>query len=193
MLIQAKMLRNISELNKIPNDRSGWYRWWAKETEIQALLDSRFLTQNYFDALIAYLPKGTGGIKDYRCIYIGVAVKESIRARLNWHVNQHHAESAVMNGTLSTLRQTLSSLIAGDQRNESATNDFIDKLVVEYFPVEYLIKSPEAKKYLENNEEKEISECVLILNIKSNKRQEVKDFSKELSKLRSSSKKGILI
>ena len=108
---------------------------------------------------------------------------------MNWHINQHHTESAVKHGTLSTLRQTLSSLIAGDQYNESATNDFIDKLVVEYFPVDYEIKSTEAKTFLENNEEKEMNENVLVLNIKDNNRGEIKGFRKELKELRSSSKR----
>jgi hypothetical protein len=108
---------------------------------------------------------------------------------LDWHINQRHTEGAVQNGTLSTLRQSLSSLVAGDQYNEAATNDFIDKLLIEYFPVEYEIKSTEAKIFLEENERNEMSSHVLILNIKDNKRLEVKDFRKDLSRLRTLSKR----
>jgi hypothetical protein len=189
MIIQAKLLRDKVVLESVPSNRPGWYRWWAKETEVKALLDSQFLIRKYFDELATKLHQGSGDLHDYYYIYTGVAVKESIRARLNWHVNQHHTESAVRHGTLSTLRQTLSSLIAGDQYNESATNDFIDKLMVEYFPVEYQIKSTEAKTFLENNEEKEMNEYVLVLNIKDNKLPEIKDFKGDLSKLRTSSKR----
>ena len=131
MIIEAKTLRDKATLERVPNNRPGWYRWWAKETEVKALLNSQFLVHKYFDELFTKLHKGSGELQDYYYIYTGVAIKESIRARLNWHINQHHTESAVKHGTLSTLRQTLSSLIAGDQYNESATNDFIDKLVVE--------------------------------------------------------------
>jgi hypothetical protein len=188
MIIQAKLLRNKKELADVPNDRPGWYRWWAREPKVRALLDSNFLAQKYFDKLAANLPKGEGDLHEYYYIYTGVAAKDSIRSRLNWHINQHHTESAVKHGTLSTLRQSLSSLVAGNQRDEKATNDFIDALTVEYFPLEYQIKSPEAKQYLERNENHEMEKYMLILNIQNNNRSEIHDFKKALSKLRASSK-----
>jgi Uri superfamily endonuclease len=185
VIIQAKILRKKNELEKIPNDRPGWYRWWAKEAEVRALLDSKFITHKYFSELVVRLHKGNEALQDYYYIYTGVAVKESIRARLNWHVNQRHTESTIVNGTLSTLRQTLSSLIAGDQYNESATNDFIDQMLIEYFIVDFPIKSESAKTFLKNNEEAEMKENILILNIMGNNRCEVTNFKKELSKARS--------
>jgi hypothetical protein len=193
LIIQAKMLRDKKELENIPNDRPGWYRWWAREAEVMTLLDSKFLTKKCFNTLAPKLHKGDGDLNNYYYIYTGVAVKESIRSRLNWHINQSHSESVVKHGTLSTLRQSLSSLITANQRNEKATNDFIDALTVEYFPIEFQIKSPEAKKYLERNEEQEMYKYILILNIQKNKRQEIEYFKKELSKLRTSSKKKIEI
>jgi hypothetical protein len=188
LIIRAKMLRDKKELENVPNDCPGWYRWWAREAEIMTLLDSKFLTQKYFNKLVTKLHRGEGELNSYYYIYTGVAVKESIRSRLNWHINQLHTESAVEYGTLSTLRQSLSSLIAGNQRDEKTTNDFIDTLTVEYFPIEFQIKSPEAKKYLESNEKLEMDKYILILNIQKNKRQEIKYLKKELSKLRTSSK-----
>lgn len=193
MIIQAKMLRDKQELNNIPKDRPGWYRWWARKPEVMALLDSQFLAHKYFNELAAKLYKGDGELNDYYYIYTGVAIKESIQSRLNWHINQAHTESAVRHGTLSTLRQSLASLLAGNQRDEKATNDFIDALLVEYFPVTYPIKSPEAKEYLESIEKQELDNHLSILNIKGNKHLEIKCFKKELSKLRSFSKKGVLI
>jgi hypothetical protein len=185
------MLRNKKELENIPNDRPGWYRWWAMESEVIVLLDSKFLTQKYFNMFSAKLHKGDGNLNNYYYIYTGVAVKESIRSRLNWHINQPHTKSAVEHGALSTLRQSLSSLVAGNQRDEKATNNFIDTLIVEYFPIESKIKDFEAKKYLESNETLEMDKYILILNIQKNKRQEIRDFKKELSKLRTSSKRKI--
>jgi hypothetical protein len=187
MIIQAKLLRNKKELADVPNNRPGWYRWWAREPEVRALLDSNFLAQKYFDTLAVKLHKGDGNLHDYYYIYTGVAARDSIRSRLNWHINQHHTESAIKYGTLSTLRQSLSSLVAGNQWDESTTNDFIDALTVEYFPLEYQIKSLEAEQYLENNENLEMGKHILILNIKNNTRPEIHDFKKELSKLRASS------
>jgi hypothetical protein len=185
------MLRNKKELECIPNDRPGWYRWWAREPEVMALLDSKFLTQKYFNKLSVKLHKGDGNLNNYYYIYTGIAVKESIRSRLNWHINQPHTESAVEYGVLSTFRQSLSSLAAGNQRDEEATNNFIDTLIVEYFPIEFQINDFEAKEYLESNEKLEMDKYILILNIQKNKRQEIKDFKKELSKLRASSKRKI--
>jgi hypothetical protein len=80
------------ELEDIPNDRPGW--WWARESEIMALLDSKFLTQKYFNKLSVKLHKGNGNLNNYYYIYTGIAVKESIRSRLNWHINQPHKGSA---------------------------------------------------------------------------------------------------
>jgi hypothetical protein len=191
MIIQAKMLRNKKELENIPSDRPGWYRWWARESEVMALLDSKFLVKKYFNKLSAKLQKGDGNLSNYYYIYTGVAIKESIRSRLNWHINQPHTESAVEYGTLSTLRQSLSSLVAGNQCDEKSTNVFIDTMIVEYFPIESQIKSFEAKEYLEGNEKLEIDKYILILNIQKNEHREIKEFKKELSKLRTSSKMRI--
>jgi hypothetical protein len=152
LVIKAAVLRERKALMNIPGNRPGWYRWWAQEAEVRVLLDSPFLTHKYFDELAANLHKGTGDLQHYYYIYTGVAVKESIRKRLDWHINQRHTENAVQIGTLSTLRQSLSSLIAGDQYNETETNYFIDKLLVEYIPVEYEIRSQEAKIFLDDNE-----------------------------------------
>jgi hypothetical protein len=189
LVIKAKALRDSKALLKVSGDRPGWYRWWAKEEEVRTLLNSRFLMCKYFDKFAAKLHKGEGDLQNYYYIYTGIAVKESIRKRLDWHINQRHTEGAVQHGTLSTLRQSLSSLIAGDQYNEFETNDFIDKLMVEYIPVEYQIKSEEAKKFLEKNEEDEMNKYVLILNIKDNMRREIQCFKRELSQLRGRSKK----
>ena len=73
---------------------------------------------------------------------------ESIRDRLNWHINDTHTETRVKYGTLSTLRQSIASIIAHNQYDKKATDDFIDKLEVEYFFNEQPIKSANAKNEL---------------------------------------------
>jgi len=191
MIIQAKHLRNSDELKNVPDNRPGWYRWWTQEEEVRALLNSRFISRAYFDDLISVLRKGDGALRDYYYVYTGITVKDSIRSRLNWHINQHHTDSAVHSGRLSTLRQTIASLVAGNQWDEAATNNFIDKMTVEYFPVEYPIKSEKAKAFLEDNEKKEMRDNVLPLNIQNNKRVEVYDFIHDLKDARKSGKEGV--
>lgn len=82
---------------------------------------------------------------NWYCIYIGVVTKESVRDRINWHINDIHNESAVRKGWLSTLRESISSVIAKNQYDKEATNNFIDKLKVEYFEINLQIKSEVAK------------------------------------------------
>jgi len=180
----AKLLRNPAELAKLPGDRPGWYRWWAPEAEARALLDSPYLPQKYSPSLLAMLPRGNGVLADFCAVYTGIAVKEPLRARLDWHINQRHRESAVKSGTLSTLRQTLSSLLAGDLMNETAANAFIDKLLVEYYPLDLPVGSEEAKRFLESNEQKEMDERLFILNIKDNRRSEAQSFIRDLKRAR---------
>ena len=62
-------------------------------------------------------------------------------------------------------------------------------LIVEYHPVNLPIKSNEAKEKIESIEKKEIANNVLILNIKGNKNALVKDYLKELKKVRKNSKR----
>lgn len=104
-IIEAKLLRDKVNLCSIPNDKPGYYKWWVKEEDVIVLfkkLDFEFL--KYKD----YLEK----IDNWYCIYVGVAIKESIRARINWHINDKHNESAVRSGYLSIFRKSISSVIA---------------------------------------------------------------------------------
>jgi len=181
--VRAKDLRTKENLQKIPADKPGWYRWWAPEKALEQLL----IPQKYFERL----QKRKYDDKYFFGIYVGIAVKESIRARLNWHVNQHHTESAVKSGTLSTLRQSISSLVAGDQRNETATNELIDQLIVEYCAIDCPIRSNDAKVEIERIEQNELSKYTFPLNIQGNKNAEIKEYLLELRKKRQSSKKSL--
>lgn len=187
-IVLAKELRNKTSLHEIPNDMPGWYRWWAPKEILASLLNSSYIHNQYLESIIPYLTtKKINGIT-YYYIYTGIAVKESIRSRLNWHINQHHGKSSVESGFLSTLRQSISSLIAGNQYDEVSTNHLIDTLLVEYFPVNMQIKSLEAKLEIEKIEKQEIANHTLPLNLKDNKNEKVKSFLLELKQIRKKSK-----
>ena len=125
MIVKAIELRDKENLQKIKK-APGYYKWWANRTELDVILNELNVK---FDDIKSSIETQS----DKFCIYIGIAVKESIRDRLNWHINDTHTETRVKYGTLSTLRQSIASIVAHDQYDKKATDDFIDKLEVEYF------------------------------------------------------------
>jgi hypothetical protein len=150
-MIEAKTLRNKDNLKKI-DAKPGYYKWWAHESELKIILAKLGLK---FDAVEKAIEKK----KDLYCIYVGIT-RSSLRMRLNWHVNDEHSLKRVANGRLSTLRKTISSIVANNQSAKKATNDFIDKLQVEYF-----YEDKERVKEIEN---KLINSKLRVLNIQDN-------------------------
>ena len=124
------------------------------------------------------------------CIYIGIAAKESIRRRLDWHVNDSHTQSRVLNGTLSTLRQSISSIVKHNQFDKTATDEFIDRLNIEWFTINDEIKSQSAIEKLHKVECSYMAKHLCVLNIQENKHPQAKSIRKKLSALRKSSKKS---
>jgi len=183
-VIAAKELRNISRLKEVPDDKPGWYRWWAPISALEKLLNSPYVTKEYMKELCPSMQRRMFGHNEFFCVYVGVAIKESIRGRLNWHVNQHHTESAVQSGFLSTLRKTISSLVAGNQYDENATNYLIDSLVVEYCTIGSPIKSEMAKKEIKQIEQDEMTKYVFPLNIKGNRHAVLQSYLSDLKKAR---------
>ena len=188
IIVEAKKLRIPKYLHQIPNDKPGWYRWWAPAEALEQLLDSQYISKKHMKKMLPLLYKQNYCGELYYCIYTGIATKGSIRARLDWHINQHHTENAVRSGTLSTLRQTISSLIAGNQYDELATNELIDMLLVEYCAMDYQIKSAEAVSVIEQIENDEQSKYILPLNIKGNHHSVAQPFLYELRAARKRSK-----
>lgn len=164
-LIKASKLRDKNNLKKMIDNKPGYYKWWAEEKEINLLLNHLNLGLSIIDSLEKY--------NDKYCIYIGVAIKESVRDRLDWHINQINSPSAVKNGTLSTLRQTISSILFQDMNLTNETNDFINKLYVQPFYIDKPIKSQEAKKIIHNIEIDFLahSNNLYLLNIQDNKHE----------------------
>lgn len=125
MLIKASKLRDKNNLENMVEDKPGYYKWWAEINEVNLLFEKLGLVPSIVNEL-----EKNG---DKYCVYIGVAIKESVRNRLNWHINQINSPSAIKSGTLSTLRQTISSVLFEDMRLTNETNEFVNKLYVEPF------------------------------------------------------------
>ena len=183
MIVKAIELRDKENLQKIKK-APGYYKWWANRTELDVILNELNVK---FDDIKSSIETQS----DKFCIYVGIAVKESIRDRLNWHINDTHTETRVKYGTLSTLRQSIASIVAHDQYDKKATDDFIDKLEVEYFFNEQPIKSANAKNELTGIEKALLQEYLRILNIRDNNHPYAKEIKKELKRLRKISKNTI--
>lgn len=127
-MIELKNIRPVIELRAdIGSGRNcslpvtpGVYRWWflenAGKTLISKLDDidtSRINTRDI------------NGYK-YIALYFGIA--NGIKKRFKWHIAQHHTESTIKAGTISTLRHTLSALLGIQlSKSESCINEFIDR------------------------------------------------------------------
>ena len=159
-MIKASSLRDKEQLKSI-SSLPGYYKWWAAQSELDVILKALNIQFSDIENALE--------IKDgLYCIYVGIAVKESVRARLDWHLNDKHTASQVLNGTLSTLRQSISSIVAGNQFDKEATDSFIDKLFVEYFYCDEAIKSETTKHKLHETEKKLLAEYLRVLNIQEN-------------------------
>lgn len=184
MMIDAVKLRDKSEVKKIEN-KPGYYKWWAEREDFDLILDK--LNVN-FDTI-----KDSVEIKDdLYCIYVGIAVKESVGDRLKWHVNDKHTISNVKHGFLSTFRNSISPIISDDLLNKEETDEFIDKLKVEYFLSSYDIKSEDAKNEIETIEKDLLVRNLYVLNLKDNKHPLSKPIKKELRALRKEAKTRFL-
>lgn len=180
--VPARDLRDKEKLKKIPHDRPGYYKWWANESELNDILDALGEKNTGIQWETRHAPDNPDKVQ--YCIYIGIAVRESVRSRLNWHVNQISTRSNIQHRTLSTLRQTVAALIGDSMADDRKTNDFIDKLTVEYFLSEYSIGSKSAIDHIKEIEDSYLqnSANLYILNIQGNKHK--KSYAKDLIKRR---------
>ena len=180
----AKDLRTKEKLNRVPDDKPGYYRFWAPTKALEQLLNSPHISSDYMKKIQQHMTRRKFADDFYYCIYVGVAIKGSIRSRLDWHINQNHTQSAVNSGTLSTFRQSIASLLSGNQYDEDATNEFLDLLMLEYCALDYTIKSEVAETVIEQIENEEQSKHVLALNIKGNNHAIMQPFLQEVRDVR---------
>ena len=176
--INAKELRDIDKLNNIPSDKPGYYKWWARESDLKFILKNLGKEFEDMKAFFEYSDDGS------YCIYIGIATKESLRSRLNWHINTNSTKSNIKNRTLSTLKQSISALVCRNMADDEKTNNFIDNLYVEYFLCNCEIKSEDALKQIKEIENSHLknNDNLYILNIQENKHPQ--SCAKELKALR---------
>lgn len=179
-MIKASMLRHIDELNKI-SSKPGYYKWWVSKAELDIIL-------KVLEISFSEVEKALETKSGLFCVYIGIAARESVRARLNWHINDSHTVSRVKNGTLSTLRQSISSIVSHNQYDKISTDLFIDKMFVEYFYVDSPIKSDITKTALHEIETKLMAEYLRILNIQNNHYPFCDSIKSKLKQLRKESK-----
>lgn len=165
----AIQFREKEMIDTLPTKR-GYYKWWAEKEEFDLILDT--LDVKYED-IKDYIEKKD----DLYCIYLGIATK-SLRQRINWHINDKHDRKSVESKYLSTLRQTIASIVAKDQYNKDATNHFIDKLKFEIFEYDD-VKNIEKKLLLTN---------LYILNIQDNNHFAASEIKRKLKKLRKESR-----
>ena len=146
------MMYNVSDLRgnlKDLDDKQAYVKWWAEKSELDLILNK--LNVDFEDI------KGALDIKNgLYCIYVGYSKNRSIIRYLNMQFNEN-----------STFRISIGSIISSSQ-NRDDINNFMDKLKIEIFPVDFPVKSDEAKKELESSVNNCLENKLYILNIKNN-------------------------
>ena len=155
-MVHIKVLRE-NNVRHISNN-SGYYKWWCNESTLLKLLDKLNVSLEDVRFFLEYE-------ENLYCIYVGITGIRSLNTRvLGEHVYGRHSLPNVRNGGLSTLRQTISSLMFEDQSKQTDTDNFIDSLFVEWFELD-AIKLPEVEIGL-------INRNLRLLNIKDNNHPE---------------------
>ena len=151
----------------------GVYRLWVKEGPSLDILKG-LDCQNMADKLLQKNIQGT----DFLAMYFGMS--KNTFGRLKWHMLQKHNAKTVKNGTISTLRHTLSAILFKG-KGLTSTKDKLDKWMDEncFFEWGY---TPD-KSRAADIEKDEISRNIYPLNIQGNKRIS-KDLRNQLIDLR---------
>ena len=166
-MISVIELRKKEEIKKLP-DVPGVYKFWGDEEILRKI--SEKLGVNFED-----VKKVVEFEEGVYCIYIGIAVNESIKSRINWHINRKHSDSAVKAGTLSTLKQSLAAIFIEDMSAEHSDelNNIIDKLYVSICHKSLnVVKSDNANTEIHGIEKSILSgNNLYILNIQENRNE----------------------
>lgn len=176
-LLKGKVLDPLINGTQQP----GTYRWWFHARSFKDL----GLTHINPSAIRNEIIEG----EKYYALYFGITIKETIRKRLNWHINQTHSYSNIKSGTISTLRHTLCALLLKSLPQKAITdseriiNEFIDaNCIVEWTPY-----PPGTESEIRNDEKKELSLSYWYpLNIQDNKKSDLVklDYYNKLKRLR---------
>lgn len=131
----------------------GIYRWWFCESDAKSILNK--IGINCFGKIQKRVIDG----ETYYALYFGIS--KDLRSRFIWHISQKHSISNVKNGTLSTLRQTISAVLSKDMtRSETDVNNLMDNCYLEW---DYVDKPEEIEK-----DELSKSDYIYPLNIQNN-------------------------
>lgn len=175
----ARKLRESVFSSQIPNNKPGYYKWWATEDFLHEI----FYKLNLSDDEINIIKDTIETKNKYYCIYIGIAKSESLFDRIcGWHINEYNATGNVRH---STLRKSLTALFTTNKLDTRMTNNLIDKLFIEYFPMDLPIGTDETKKLIKNIENNMLdSKYFYIINILDNKHPNARITIPILKKLR---------
>lgn len=183
MKVSAKALRGGAKC--VPKGKPGVYSWWADRTGLNVILSALGLE---FEKVKNCLERE----EDEYCIYVGIAVKEDVRSRLDWHVNQINTPYAVKSGFLSTLRQSLAAVLGTEMTDTDGVNAFMDGLFVRYTLLDFPVKSQQAADAAHEWENAKLNGGALyLLNIQNNRSHPLSP-RKKLSELRKLSKQKAL-
>lgn len=178
----------IPENAKISPLSKGIYFWYIDPTGLKIL--SKYL--NY--PIIITEPVAKLGSRIL--IYLGTAgtrLTENnlghLRQRLIWHICTKHRPSAIRNGTLSTLRTTLGSLLNDNLISSDGlqTENLINDFMKEYFSVAYLEYREDTTDVINSINEDEnllIKTLRPLLNLKNNPNSRVQGHSTKAIKER---------
>ena len=152
--LRKQLSNKTSGIEKLP----GIYCWWFKKEEAQKLLVNLPLIPDELDKIQKRDIDG----EEYWALYFGIS--KDMLGRAKWHITQKHTTSAVKYGTLSTLRNTIGSLLDKDMlsKSEEIVNRSMDDNC--YWEWEYCQRF----KKVELQELSSIDKCY-PLNIQENK------------------------
>ena len=179
MMMDVVDLRN--ELKNL-EEKQAYVKWWARQNELDLILDK--LNINFDEVKDALDIKN-----DLYCIYLGSSTNGEIGNYLNYQLNGKHTKSTIQSG-LSTFRRSVASIVSFNQADEEGTNEFLDKLKIEIFYIEYPPKSSEAKNEIERIVNECLEKNLYLLNINGNNHYLAKNTCDNLKQLRKESLKN---
>jgi len=157
---------HVSPINVIPENR-GIYFWFMEPKGYEKL--SRYVQISPVENRISWQIEG----KTYDLVYLGTAGTnraglQTLLGRLKWHIHQEHSENTICNGSISTLRAGLASLLSDDlilPNSEALVNEIMEKHF-KIFWVRY--QGDDLIEQVDMDEEVLINTLRPLLNIKNN-------------------------